>query len=153
MSTINEWGPASWYIFHTLAEKCKEEYYNELKDDLISFFKLLCYNLPCENCRNHAINTFKTIIIKNIDTKDKFKRMLLEFHNKVNKLNGKVLFTEDDLNNKYSKANTLHIIEYFFYIWRKTNTNSKLMMNSLYKNRFLQKFEDFLNNNILKFDL
>jgi hypothetical protein len=153
MTSIDYWGPASWFMFHTLAEKCKEEYFSELNNDILLFFRSMCYNLPCENCRNHAINTYKSIIIKNIDSKEKLKRMFMEFHNKVNNLNGKEIFTMDKLDEKYSKANTLVIKEYFFHIWRQTNTNSRLMMNTMHKNRFLNKFENWLDNNLIKFDL
>ena len=59
----------------------------------------------------------------------------------------------DKLDEKYSKANTLVIKEYFFHIWRQTNTNSRLMMNTMHKNRFLNKFENWLDNNLIKFDL
>ena len=148
MTNIDEWGPASWYMFHTLAEKCKEEYFNEVVDDILSFFKNMCYNLPCENCRNHAIYNFKKIIIKNINTKKKLKKMLMEFHNKVNKSNDKYEFTEED-----SNANFLNIAEYFFYIWRQSNTNSKLMMNTMHKNRFLNRFDTWIKSNIDKFNL
>jgi hypothetical protein len=153
MTNIDEWGPASWYIFHALAEKCKEEHFNDVIDELLSFFKTMCYNLPCENCKAHAIHNYKLIILKNINSKNKLKKMLMEFHNKVNRSNDKYEFIEDDLNEKYSKANLLNIIEYFFYIWRQTNTNSKLMMNTMHKNRFLNKFEKWLQTNIDKFNL
>ena len=153
MTNIDDWGPASWYMFQTLAEKWKPEYFDEIVSDILSFFKNMCYNLPCDNCRNHAINNYKQIIIKNINTQVKLKKMIMQFHNKVNKMNNKYEFTEEDLTDKYSKANTLNIIEYFFYIWRQTNTNSKLMMNTMHKNRFLNKFDDWIRANIDKFNL
>ena len=34
-----EWGPCTWYLFHTLAEKVKNDSFLLVKDGLISIIK------------------------------------------------------------------------------------------------------------------
>ena len=53
-----QWGNATWYLFHTLAEKLKPEYDNpsEIRA-LYAQIKNICQNLPCEDCKNHATRT------------------------------------------------------------------------------------------------
>jgi hypothetical protein len=33
------WGPCTWYLFHTLAEKINEEHFPALRTELISIMK------------------------------------------------------------------------------------------------------------------
>jgi len=40
------WGPAIWYLFHTMAEKVKESSFNIIRDDLIRVVRKVCSNLP-----------------------------------------------------------------------------------------------------------
>ena len=44
------WGPCTWYLFHTLAEKVKEESFPLIKESLISLIIRICSNLPCPEC-------------------------------------------------------------------------------------------------------
>ena len=48
------WGPAIWYLFHTLAFKMKNQHFNEMKNSLLDFFVLVSANLPCPECTEHA---------------------------------------------------------------------------------------------------
>ena len=40
------WGPCTWFLFHTLAEKIKEEEFTDAKHKLLSFIANICNNLP-----------------------------------------------------------------------------------------------------------
>ena len=45
MATKKEWGNATWYLFHTLSFKMKDEYFAELKNDfLIQILYFSCSN-------------------------------------------------------------------------------------------------------------
>ena len=33
-----DWGPHTWKMFHTLVNKVKPEYFNEVKNDLIYYY-------------------------------------------------------------------------------------------------------------------
>ena len=99
------WGPATWILFHSLAEKIKEERYTEIKNELIYHIKEICTHLPCPDCSRHAENTltrFKSY--DSLNTKDKFKDFLFDFHNIVNTNTGKPQVSKDVLE-KY-KMNT-----------------------------------------------
>lgn len=142
-----EWGPCTWYLFHTLAEKIKEDQFIILRLPLINIITSICGNLPCPDCANHARQKMSSLNITNIKTKEDLKLMLLIFHNEVNMRNGKPLFNESDLNNKYSVANTNNIVQHFIQIWSKRTPNPKLLTVSFHKNQTLQNFINWWNTN------
>ena len=92
------WGPCTWFLFHTLAEKIKEERFMELKPGLIDIIKNICSNLPCPDCKQHATAKIKTLNDKAINNKDSLKKALLLFHNEVNKRLNKPQFIWEELN-------------------------------------------------------
>ena len=55
------WGPPTWTLFHTLAEKIHEDTYPILGPQLFYHIKNICRNLPCPECSQHA-STFLTKI-------------------------------------------------------------------------------------------
>ena len=62
MATKKEWGNATWYLFHTLSFKMKDEHFGELKNDFLNICTKICANLPCPDCSEHA-----NAIMKNLD--------------------------------------------------------------------------------------
>ena len=95
------WGPCTWYLFHTLAEKVKEETFPTLKNGLITIIKRICSNLPCPSCAEHARQKMESLNVNNIRSKHDLKLMLLSFHNDVNRRLNRPEFTEQQLNEKY----------------------------------------------------
>ena len=57
------YGATNMVLFHTLAEKVKEIYFQEIKYDLFSFIRRICNNLPCPDCAKHATQYMKTVIL------------------------------------------------------------------------------------------
>ena len=53
------WGPAIWYLFHTLSFKIKAVHFHEIKDELLGHFISICNNLPCPECTEHAQQEIK----------------------------------------------------------------------------------------------
>ena len=111
------WGPCTWYLFHTLAEKVKEDKFIFVKDSLINVIKRICSNLPCPECAGHAQHKLSFLNVKNIHTKRDLQLMLLSFHNDVNKRVGNPMFTQEQLDEKYKIANTMNIIKYFAHLF------------------------------------
>ena len=142
-----EWGPITWYLFHTLAEKVKEEHFTMLRKSLIEEIFIICCNLPCPDCANHARQKMLTLNRDSIKTKLDLKKMLLMFHNEVNAKNKKKIFTEDDLNEKYSKANLHNIVNMFLHVWSRPNPNPKLLTVSFHKGQSLKHFLSWWNVN------
>ena len=101
------WGPCTWYLFHTLAEKMIEEQFITQKPKLLEIIKSICYNLPCPDCALHAKTKINTLNESSINSKKDLKLMLLSFHNEVNIRVGKPIFTENELYEKYKSANNI----------------------------------------------
>jgi hypothetical protein len=145
------WGPCTWYLFHTLAEKVKDEHFSNLKNSLISIIKRICSNLPCPECAGHAQHKLSSLNINNIRGKRDLQMMLLSFHNEVNKRLKKPLFTEQQMDEKYKTANTGNIIQYFLQTWQKPNSNPKLLTVSLHKNQAIKAFTNWWSENYIHF--
>lgn len=148
-----EWGPCTWYLFHTLAEKMKNESFPIVKNDVITMIRKICANLPCPECAGHAQHKMGTLNVNNIRSKRDLQLMLLSFHNDVNNRNGKPLFTEQQLDEKYKRANIAQIIQYFFQIWNKPNPNPKLLTSSFHKSQILTEFSNWWKSNYIHFDI
>jgi hypothetical protein len=142
-----DWGPITWYLFHTLAEKIKDEHFIMLKVSLLEQIFIICSNLPCPDCANHARQKMLSLNRDNIKTKSDLKKMLLMFHNEVNTRNKKTVFSEEDLNEKYSKANLNNIVNMFFHTWTRPNPNPKLLTVSFHKGQSLKHFTSWWSVN------
>jgi hypothetical protein len=60
------WGPSCWYLFHGLATKVKEEEFEKIKLSLWTNIVEICNNLPCPDCRKHAMDTISKTNKQNI---------------------------------------------------------------------------------------
>ena len=132
--TKTNWGNSVWFLFHTLAEKIIEKKFIEQKNNLLELITIICGNLPCPDCSSHAIIEINQINVNNIKSKEDFKLLLFEFHNRVNKKLNKPPFTMDELNKKYSTANLVAIINNFNIVYNQNTYNEKLLINTFHKN-------------------
>ena len=105
------WGPPTWFLFHTLAHKIKEEHFSKIKFELLNNIAIICRNLPCPKCADHATQYMSKINVGAIQTKDDIKNMLFKFHNDVNMRTGAPMFEFNELNNKYNNAVTINIVK------------------------------------------
>tara|TARA_Y100000389_G_C17464904_1_gene524651 strand:- start:1163 stop:1762 length:600 start_codon:yes stop_codon:yes gene_type:complete len=140
------WGKPYWYFFHTLAEKIKEDKFDEYKKDLIDIIIKLCHNLPCPECSRHASEYLKKNDFRKINTKYELKLMLYTFHNTINKRKGYKEFTLDELNTKYSSANTKEVIVNFMKYC--PYRNGKLSMNEIDKTNIANLTREWIRENI-----
>jgi hypothetical protein len=145
------WGEPTWYLFHTLAEKVDDRYFNQLLPKLLHFITRICNNLPCPDCTNHATNYLRSINYDKIETKEQLKHMLWTFHNVVNQRKGYMLFSYEDLNKKYSEAVTVNIIRNFFYHYSRKQYNIRLSMDNLTRRNILKELQQWLEQNSQKF--
>ena len=146
------WGPAIWYLFHTLAFKMKNQHFNELKNSLLDFFVLISANLPCPECTEHAQQETRNLDKSKITNKKELCIYFLNFHNKVNSRTKKKIFTIEEYVAKYKKAVTRNVISNFFNIMAKSDHNVKLMVNSFYKSNAVSSFKKWIIQNALKFN-
>ena len=147
-----EWGPCTWYLFHTLAEKMKVESFPIVKNDVITMIRRICSNLPCPECAGHAQHKMGTLNVNHIRSKRDLQLMLLSFHNDVNNRNGKPQFTEQQLDEKYRTAKTSQIVQYFVQVWNKPNTNPKMLTASFHKGNIMKDFMNWWKANYIHFD-
>jgi hypothetical protein len=150
-NTKLRWGPSTWFLFHTLAEKIKEEKFNNLKNELLDLIKSICMNLPCPSCSNHATQYIQNLNYLSITNKNDLKIFLLNFHNDVNRRRNVKLFSLDELNSKYSKSNTLNIINNFVSVFQHKNKSFNMIANEMQKQRQLEIFKSWVKTNIQSF--
>jgi hypothetical protein len=152
MASKDTWGPATWTLFHTLAEKIQDDQFNDAKSDLLTFIKRICSNLPCPDCAAHATQYTSKLTPNHFTSKEQFKLFLFHFHNSVNMRTGKRPYTLEELNAKYSRANTFVVVPYFIKVYSYRNTNVRLMINSFHKDILIKDFIQWMRENSHKFD-
>lgn len=106
------WATPTWYFFHTFAEKIHPVFYKKNVGPCFNIIKLICYNLPCPDCRYHATNYINKISIHDVSTKEDLKFVLFTFHNFVNSRLGKQMYRWEQLD-KYKRARKLPIYSLF----------------------------------------
>ena len=135
------WGPPCWSIMHILATRIKEEDFENKKESLWFIINQICNNLPCPECRQHAVSLMRQTKKENIlKSKDNLEIFLFDFHNLVNKKKGLTLFTKEEYNLKYKKANVREVVINFINIFNASSRNNNLMMESFNRQNFIQKF-------------
>jgi hypothetical protein len=147
------WGEPTWFLFHTLAEKVKEEYFHTIRYELLNTIVIICKNLPCPDCANHATEYMKKVDFNSIKTKQDLKLMLFQFHNVVNQKKQFPLFPIDELDTKYSNANLVNIIQLFMFHFQDKHHSIRMIANDLYRSRIAEQLKIWFNNNICYFDL
>jgi len=146
------WGPAIWFLLHTLAEKIKEDAFLNIRVELLNNIYAICTHLPCPICSEHAKEYLGKINFNTITTKLQLKYILFNFHNEVNKRKGYVIFNIDELNEKYLKANTINIIQNFMIHFKDKHRSPKLMADDLQRARIASSLQEWFRRNIIHFD-
>ena len=140
------WGEPTWFLFHTLAEKIKEEEFLNLRNELLGYIKKICGNLPCPTCAQHASKYLNGINFNTIQSKEDLQFMLFSFHNEINKNKNYELFSFNDLHEKYSSAVTVNIVKNFFYHFSKKHYNVRMAVDNLHRHKLLKDFRIWLES-------
>lgn len=146
------WGPPTWILFHTLADKIKENHFPLLKNDLINLIKNITSNLPCPDCADHAKQIMNGLKNDSIKSKNDFKEMLFYFHNHVNEKLSKDEFQIDELK-IYENYILLNVIQQFFYAWNKLPKNMNLINESFRRKVVLRNLNIWFKKNLKYFDI
>ena len=93
---IQEWGNATWYLFHTLSYKLKETE-SKHANELLMLFVGICRNLPCPVCREDATKMLNTSKTRLVTTRSDLLRFMWQFHNLVNNKLGKPEMTHKEV--------------------------------------------------------
>ena len=141
---IAEWGPDTWALLHTIAEKIYDDKFNNSKNEIFKIITLIAISVPCPHCRNHASDYLKHNNIHRCNTKHDLKLFIFNFHNNVNSRLGKQpyvfatlskynnynlanLFGQYSIKNKQNRSNDL---SFSFH----RNINIKIILGLLVKN-------------------
>ena len=147
------WGPPVWYALHTLSVKVKEDDFQTVRTELLEIIYLTCTHLPCPDCAQHAKEYLDKINFKNIKTKEDLKVMLYQFHNEVNKRKGYPQFEYEKVDEVYSKANTVPILQNFISHFQDRKYRSiKLIATDLHRSLLCNDFKKWFYNNLQHFD-
>lgn len=145
----NLWGPPIWTLFHTLAEKVKDEHYITVAPNLVNFIKRICSLLPCPDCQEHASQYWR-VTKYNLTSKDKLKDFLFTFHNDVNKRKN---YKQQDIEilNLYKNNNLAEVYNNFIVVFM-SRTTSRLMTDSLHRKRLIDEMKVWLLQNAYMFN-
>ena len=145
-----QWGNITWILFHTLAEKIKDDEFNNVKPIFINFIKDTCINLPCPICANHATENISKSRINYISKKSDMIEFLRQFHNIVNKKINKPIQEKEIVLQRYKMANLINIIRKFNVIYSikygnfEVNAFHRSNMRQMYLKRANQKLSILL---------
>jgi hypothetical protein len=148
-----KWGEPTWFLFHTLAEKVKDEYFDEIRKELLDVIYTICVNLPCPTCASHATKYMNGVNYSTIRTKQQLKDMLFSFHNSVNERKNYPLFDYAKLDEKYSMANTINIIQNFMIFFKDKHASIHMIANDLHRNRIANILKQWFNEKMHYFNM
>lgn len=147
------WGEPTWYAFHTLAEKVKEDSFPIIRLELLNMINMICNNLPCPQCAKHATQHMNSINFNSIQTKSQLQIMLFNFHNDVNRRKGFSIFEYEELGPKYSKANLIPILQNFMRYFEDKTGSFRLIADEMQRARLCNHIRTWFKNNLLHFDV
>jgi len=148
----SKWGEPTWYFFHTMAHKLKEDAPPTVLIELYKLIVLICSNLPCPTCTKHATEYLSKIDIRSITTKQDLKNLLFVFHNEVNTRKGYSLFPFSQLDTKYGTANTKNIIQHFFYYYKQKDFNISMITANMHREYTANTAQKWILQNMYAFD-
>ena len=147
-----KWGAPTWFLLHTLAEKVKEDQFPRIRKELLDVILKICNNLPCPDCANHATQYLNGINFNTITSKSILKDMLYNFHNTINKKKGFAHFNYQELSEKYSKANTVNIIQNFMQFYEQKSYGMRIGATNFHRSNVTADLKQWFFNNIQCFD-
>jgi hypothetical protein len=148
---INLWGPACWNLFHTLAEKIKEDHFPIIGQHLYNQILLICQNLPCPDCALHAKQFLSKINPTSLKNKHDLKNLLYVFHNKVNETKQKSLFKYEDLL-QYRQFSIIHLFNTFSKTYN-SNGNLTLIADNMQRRHIVANMKKWLMQNLSHFEI
>ena len=145
------WGEPTWFLFHTLSVKVRDEDFLRVREGLLNCIYSICVNLPCPLCADHAKTYLEGVNFNTIQTKEDLQRLLYTFHNSVNVRKNYPMFPYDELLSKYSLANTNNIIRNFMMHFSEKSHNPKLAAGDFLRSRLVGVLKQWFNDNIQAF--
>jgi hypothetical protein len=143
------WGPPTWTLLHTLAEKIHEDDFNKLLPQMFGLIKRVCAYLPCPDCSQHATRFLAKLKPEQIATKLDLKNTLYLFHNMVNAKKKKPLFNYGNIN-VFQNLNIVNVFNNFVAVYN-TKGNMKLLTESFQRTLVIKDMKKWLMTNHTSF--
>lgn len=147
------WGEPTWFAFHTLAQKVKEDAFPLIRLELLNMINMICNNLPCPQCAKHATQHMNSINFNSIQTKSQLQIMLFNFHNDVNRRKAFPIFKYEDLEPKYSKANLIPVLQNFMRFFEDKTGSFRLIADEMQRARLCNHIRTWFQHNLHHFDM
>jgi hypothetical protein len=151
MPSIQIWGPSTWTLLHTMAEKIIESDYTRLFSQFFGLIKRICSFLPCPDCSQHASRFLAKIKNEDVSTKIDFQNMLYCFHNSVNVRKKKLMFNHIHLE-KYKQIPLQVAFNNFVAVYN-TKGNMRQLAETFQRNLVIRDLKKWLLLNIKSFSL
>ncbi len=152
MPTLEQWGPATWTLFHCFAAKIRDESFPIVGKQLLFFIVQISSCLPCPECTGHAKQFFADKVRASaICSKLHLVNMLYAFHNIVNRRKLKKIFDYSLLTSYQS----MHLISVYnnFVRYFHTKGNMLALSESFHRSQLLSKFRGWLRANLQHFHI
>ena len=149
MPSPEVWGPATWTLFHVLAEKINEFAYPSIAGQMFDVIKRICTALPCPECAQDATIFLSKVRIHELRTKNDFKNMIYMFHNYVNAKKRKPLFNYANLE-IYKRYNIVSVFNRFISVYH-TKGNMRLLAESFQRQIIIKNIREWFSRNICFF--
>ena len=144
------WGEPTWHFLHTISEKVLDSRFADIRVELLNILYMVCTNLPCPTCAEHAKGYMAGLNFNAISDKQTLKEFFWNFHNMLNIQKGLPFVSFPEAEDKYSRAYTRLIIHNFILSFDKKRTH--LMANDFYRRRISGIVREWLQNNIASFE-
>ena len=149
MPSPEVWGPATWTLFHVLAEKVNENIYPRIAGQLFYIIKRICSALPCPECAQDATQFLAKVQVQDLKTKNDLKNLIYVFHNYVNVKKRKPLFKYVNLE-VYKRYNIVSVFNRFISFYH-TKGNMQLLAESFQRQLIVRTVREWFSRNFCFF--
>ena len=143
------WEMITWIFLHSYANKISEQFFKGHKINCCGLVGYICRNLPCPICRSHAIKYLSLHNINNCNNKKDLQLFLWNFHNEVNSMLNKPIYSVNDLE-KYDLAIFPNIVSKFLIEFKRPYYYGRTM-DSWKRKRVSQLIKNWLRINWVHF--
>jgi len=137
------WGRVTWNLFHTLMNKVQDNQMPLLRNEWWNLVQLICTNLPCPICANHATEYCSKVSFASLQTKQDWIQFFYTFHNDVNARKNIPLYPYSSLD-LYDKMNTNQVIQQFFIHFRDHSMMLSKQSSEMIRRLLLRQLKSWL---------
>ena len=147
-----KWGKHIWNLIHAMTVLVKDEEFPRIKTEMLNMLFMICTNLPCPICSDHAKEYLKGINFQAIQTKAQCMTLFYQFHNFVNNRKNQPVFPQTQLEETYKTAILNNMLTNFEIAFRDHTYNPKHIYDQHVRSRVLQSFIQWFQKNRASFD-